>query len=158
MIRTGAIGALLDIYEKAIEDFKAVIKDISATDLIVTTDAETLDDNCRSIQNILTHVVYAGLGYATFIQNLKGDNLTRPDRTYHTSVENYIHDLSSVFTYTENVLSHFTNEEIEEHDDALKIKTGWGQSYDAEQMMEHAIVHIFRHKRQIENIRRRQIT
>jgi uncharacterized damage-inducible protein DinB len=153
MGRTGAIGALLNIYEKAIEDFKNVIKDISDDDLTVTTDAETLDDNCRSLQNILTHVVYAGFGYATFVQNLKGDNLTRPATVYHTSVSNYTQDLCNVFTYTEKVLSHFTNEDIEQHDDALKIKTGWGQSYDTEQMMEHAIVHIFRHRRQIENIR-----
>ena len=31
-----------------------------------------------------------------------------------------------------------------------KIITSWGQSYDFEQLFEHAIVHILRHRRQIE--------
>ncbi|MEO7800704.1 MAG: DinB family protein [Ginsengibacter sp.] len=157
MDRTGAIGALLDIYETAIADLKNVIKDISNEDLTVITDAETLDDNCRSLQDMLTHVVYAGFGYATLIKNVKGDNLIRPTKVYHTAVSNYMEDIVNVFVCTENVLGHFTDKDIEEHDNALKIKSGWGQSYDVEQMMEHAIVHIFRHKRQIENIRRNQL-
>jgi hypothetical protein len=30
------------------------------------------------------------------------------------------------------------------------LLTGWGQHYDIEQMMEHAIVHVLRHRRQVE--------
>ncbi len=43
--------------------------------------------------------------------------------------------------------------ELRQLDNSLKIKTGWGQLYDIEQMMEHAIVHILRHKKQIEKIK-----
>ena len=32
----------------------------------------------------------------------------------------------------------------------LKIKTRWGQLYDVDQLFEHAIVHVLRHRRQIE--------
>ena len=31
-----------------------------------------------------------------------------------------------------------------------KIVVKWGQTYDPEQLFEHAIVHILRHRRQIE--------
>ena len=40
---------------------------------------------------------------------------------------------------------------MEENDPSKKIKVRWGQLYDPEQLMEHAIVHILRHRRQIEN-------
>lgn len=40
---------------------------------------------------------------------------------------------------------------MEEFDQAKKINTKWGQQYDVEQMLEHAIVHILRHRRQIKN-------
>jgi uncharacterized damage-inducible protein DinB len=30
------------------------------------------------------------------------------------------------------------------------IRSGWGVTYDAEQLLEHAIVHVLRHRRQIE--------
>ncbi|HLP50255.1 MAG TPA: DinB family protein [Chitinophagales bacterium] len=33
-----------------------------------------------------------------------------------------------------------------------QMKTAWGQQYDFEQLLEHAIVHVMRHKRQIERL------
>ena len=33
---------------------------------------------------------------------------------------------------------------------AVKMRVRWGPVYDLEQMLEHAIVHILRHRRQIE--------
>ena len=30
------------------------------------------------------------------------------------------------------------------------IHSGWGVRYDAEQLLEHAVVHVLRHRRQIE--------
>jgi hypothetical protein len=33
---------------------------------------------------------------------------------------------------------------------AVRINSRWGVQYDMEQMLEHAIVHILRHRRQIE--------
>jgi hypothetical protein len=32
----------------------------------------------------------------------------------------------------------------------VRMDTHWGQTYDLEQLLEHAIVHILRHRRQIE--------
>ena len=49
--------------------------------------------------------------------------------------------------------SEINDDELEQFDDALKIKTGWGQLYDIEQLTEHAIVHILRHRRQIEKFK-----
>jgi uncharacterized damage-inducible protein DinB len=140
--RVGAVGALLDIYEQAISDFKKMIEDIPDNALTIITDPQTKDENCKSIQTILSHVVHAGYGYATNIHNLKGNNIIRPDKTFHLTIKEYLEDLDNVFTFTENVFKAIKDNELEEYDNSLKMKTNWGQSYDIEQLTEHAIVHI----------------
>ena len=55
--------------------------------------------------------------------------------------------------FTENIFKEFRDTELEQFDESLKIKSSWGQLYDIEQITEHAIVHILRHKRQIEKIK-----
>jgi hypothetical protein len=152
--RQGAVGALLDIYEQAISDLKKTIEDIPDNALTIIIDAQTTDENCKSIQAILSHVVSSGYGYATSIHNLKENNIPRPGKTFHVTIKEYIQDLTNVFAYTENIFKEIKDNELEQFDNSLKIKTGWGQWYDIEQMTEHAIVHILRHKRQIEKIKR----
>lgn len=153
MNRQGAVGALLDIYEQAILDLKNVIKDIPDNALTKIIDEKTTNEDCKSIQTILSHVVSSGYSYATSIHNLKGHNAKRPDKVYHLSIEEYLKDLTNVFIFSENVFSEIKDDELEQYDDSLKIKTGWGQLYDIEQLTEHAIVHILRHKRQIERMK-----
>jgi uncharacterized damage-inducible protein DinB len=145
MSRQGAIGALLDLYEQAISNLNKTIENIP--------DHRTTDENCRSIQTILSHVVHSGYGYATYIHNSKGYTVKRPEKTFHTSIMKYSEDLVNVFSYTENIFKEINDDELEQTDDSLKIKSGWGQLYDIEQMMEHAIVHVLRHNRQIERIK-----
>ena len=153
MYRQGAVGALLDIYEQAISDLKKAIEDIPDNALTIITDSQTTDENCKSIQAILSHVVSSGYGYATSIHNLKENNISRPGKTFHVTIKEYIQDLTNVFAYTENIFKEIKDNELEQFDNSLKIKTGWGQWYDIEQMTEHAIVHILRHKRQIDKIK-----
>jgi uncharacterized damage-inducible protein DinB len=151
--RTGAVGALLDEYERSLNHLKEVVNVIPNKVLQIIVDAETSDDNCRSIQTILSHIVHSGFGYATFIHNLKGHGMTRPGKTFHKTIQAYISDLDAVLEFTEKVLSAFTDAELEQFEDAGKIHTTWGQVYDVEQMMEHAIVHILRHRRQLEKFK-----
>lgn len=153
MNRQGAVGALLDIYEHAISDLKNVIKSIPDSALTNSIDEKTTNEDCKSIQTILSHVVFSGYIYAVNIENLKEQNVKRPDKIYHLTIENYLSDLANMFTYTENTFKKIKDIELEQCDDSLKIKTGWGQLYDIEQITEHAIVHILRHKRQIEKLK-----
>lgn len=157
MYRQGAVGALLDIYEQAISDFKKVIESIPDDALTIIINPQTTDENCKSIQAILSHVVSSGYGYATSIHNLKGNNIKRQDKVFHLTIKNYLQDLTNVFTFTEIVFKEIQDTELEQFDNSLKIKTGWGQWYDIEQMTEHAIVHILRHKRQIEKIKSNEL-
>lgn len=151
--RQGAIGALLDEYERAISDIKKVIEAIPDQDLMIIIDPHTTDENCRSVQTVLSHVVHSGYGYATSIHNLKGHGMVRPVKTFHLTIKDYMEDLTSVFSFTENVFREIKESELEQLDNSLKIKAGWGQVYDIEQITEHAIVHILRHRRQIEKFK-----
>ncbi|MEO7313002.1 MAG: DinB family protein [Chitinophagaceae bacterium] len=151
--RHGAISALLDEYERSLRHLKAAIETIPADALSKIIDAATNDDNCRSVQTILSHVVNSGYGYATSIHNSGGNHLARPAKVFHETIEPYLQDIDSMFAFTENVFQNICDNDLEQLDDRFKIKTGWGQLYDIEQLMEHAIVHILRHRRQIEKIK-----
>jgi len=144
--RQGAIGALLDEYERAILDLSKTISSFSDTALTATI-------NDVSIQSILSHVVRSGYAYALYIQKLLGEQNSIPDLVYRKTVSEYQNDLTAFFIFTENVLKNFSDNQLEECDDEKKITTSWGQVYDIEQMMEHAIVHILRHRRQIEKFK-----
>ena len=85
--RKGAVGALLDEYERAIADLKNVIENIPDDALTIIIDKDTSDENCHSFQTILAHVVHSGFGYATSIHNLKGYDRQRPAKTRRATVK-----------------------------------------------------------------------
>ena len=151
--RQGAKGALLDEYEKVIAELKECIKDISDKELAFIVDPNTDDDNCLSIQTILTHVVDSGFGYAVYIKNLGGNNSVEPVPKTNATAKEYISDLTDAFQFTLTVFETIKETDLEHLDQAKKIVTGSGRFYDIEQMMEHAIVHILRHRRQIEKFK-----
>ena len=151
--RAGAIGALLDEYEKAISELQKVINDLSNEELIKIVDSITTDANCKSIQTILSHVIRSGYGYAIYIQNLKEHKTDHPKSSFHLSVKDYQKDLDDVFSFTIDTFKNINDIEVDQFDDSKKIITSWGQVYNIEQIVEHAIVHILRHRRQIEKFK-----
>jgi len=149
----GAVNALLAEYEKAIIELQNVIEDISILDLTAIVDNLTNNPDCRSIQTILTHVVSSGYSYCIYIRELKDTIEKRPEKGDRLSIAEYKKDLGEVLKFTRDTFANIQDDELEEFDNAKKIKTSWGQFYDIEQIMEHAIVHILRHRRQIERFK-----
>jgi hypothetical protein len=147
---TGAIGALLDEYERSISDLKSLLLTASDQELADIVDAETKDEDCRSIQTIMAHVVRSGYGYAIIVRKHAGENLEYLDRKYLKNGADFCKALNDMFAYNVQLFEDYPNLKIEEYDNAKKILVSWGQSYDVEQLFEHAIVHILRHRRQIE--------
>lgn len=147
---SGAKGALLDEYERAIEDLQTTISDVSQKELETIVDADTKDPDCRSIQTILTHVVCSGYGYATYVRRHFGEEIDFAERTTLKSVEGYQKALKAMFQFNEQLFEDYPDMKLEESDNSKKILVRWGQLYDVEQLMEHAIVHILRHRRQID--------
>jgi uncharacterized damage-inducible protein DinB len=146
----GAIGALLDEYEKALTELKNVINSLTVNELTKIRDTETKDEDCRSIQSILSHVVCSGYGYAIYIRKHQGEILDFWNRVTQPTAAAYLSDLDEMFAYNEQVFADYPNIILEENVNSKKIKTRWGQVFDVDQLMEHAIVHILRHRRQIE--------
>ena len=147
---TGTIKALLDEYKKAINELIAVIKPLDSKEILAMRDDKTADENCRSIQTILTHVVYAGYGYTFFIETHLGSKKERRAKQFFENANDYITELNGMFDYCENFFIEHPGIELEEYDPSKKILTRWGQVYDIDQMMEHAIVHVLKHRRQIQ--------
>lgn len=148
-VRSGAIGAILDEYEKALLELKTVIASVTDAELVAVVDTATDDPNCKSIQTILAHVVRAGYTYIIMINSLKAPIEPFRERIYRKTAAEFIQDLHTMFAFNEASLAAFTDAELEEFDDSKKLLSSWDQRYDAEQLLEHAIVHVLRHRRQI---------
>jgi hypothetical protein len=145
--RSGAIGALLDEYERAAADLKIILENLSQKTFEEIFDSETKDEDCRSIFTIMKHVVAAGYGYGNQIRIFLGIAPHKPEYKIETP-QDAIRMLDKVLTFTANSVEgkwNMTEDEII----ATRRETRWG-FYDIEMMFEHAIVHILRHRRQIE--------
>jgi uncharacterized damage-inducible protein DinB len=153
----GAIGALLDEYEKSLNELINTVSDLSQEQLIEIVDYNTNDEDCKSIQNILTHVVQSGYTYVVEIRKWLGEKIDYKDKIKLESIDEYKSALAEMLEFNENLFTDYPNLELCEFDPNKKINVRWGQKYDAEQLFEHAIVHILRHRRQIEKFKERMI-
>jgi len=147
---SGAAGAILDEYEKSIDELKEVLTNISHAHLTAIADNKTEDPDCRSIQYILTHVIRAGYCYIIEIRKSLGEQIDYVERNTLNTIEQYKSELDKMFKYNEQLFKDYPNLKLEEKSPNNKIKVAWGQHYDIEQLLEHAIVHVLRHRRQIE--------
>ena len=57
--------------------------------------------------------------------------------------------MNEMLAYTVDTLEGRWNTPVNKFQ-ATTIQTGWGQTFDVEQLLEHAVMHIHRHRRQIE--------
>jgi uncharacterized damage-inducible protein DinB len=146
--RSGAIGALMDEYERAASELKRLIEQIPEADFVRVVDSETKDEDCRSAQTIMSHVVRSGYGYADYIREQFSIASTRPQPKL-LSREEALEQLDAALRYTAETLEgrwEMSDEEIT----GTVINTRWGAVFTVEGLLEHAIVHILRHRRQIE--------
>jgi uncharacterized damage-inducible protein DinB len=138
----------MDEYERAAAELLRVVEGTSDEDYELLRDTRTQDDDCRSIQTIMSHVVGAAYGYAGAIRNALGIEPAHPPRTLLTRSES-LDGLPAALEYTAATLDgrwEMTDDEIR----AVVIRSRWGVVYDLEQLLEHAIVHVLRHRRQID--------
>lgn len=146
--RNGAIGALMDEYERAASELTRLVEQIPDDDFVRVVDSQTEDEDCRSVQTIMSHVVRAGYGYADYIREQLSIASTRPQPKLLSRQES-LEQLEAALRYTIETLDgrwEMSGEEIS----AIVIKSRWGAVYDVDGLLEHAIVHLLRHRRQIE--------
>jgi len=143
---------LMDEYERASSDLRLVLREVSDDEFLEVIDKRTDDDNCRSVQTIMSHVIEAGYGYADYIRGVLGIQSARPAGRLVSRPEVEAR-LDEMLEYTVQTLEgrwEMTDDEIT----SVVIDSGWGVRYDLEQLLEHAIVHILRHRRQIQRLRK----
>ena len=146
--RKGGIGAVMDEYERAAMDLKILTTRISESDFDKIVDTDTIDEDCRSVQTIVAHVTNSGYGYANYIRDWFGIPKSSPERKL-LSKDEFLLRFDKMLAYTSETLEgKFESSD----DDIQKVKmiVRWGPQYDLEQLLEHAVVHILRHRRQIE--------
>ncbi|HEX8248039.1 MAG TPA: DinB family protein [Pyrinomonadaceae bacterium] len=146
--RTGAVGAVMDEYERAAREFQSLIREIGEDEFTQIADAATKDEDCRSIQTVSRHVVMAGYSYANYIRaqfSMASEPIPREPVSHGQAGG----EIDKMLDYTVETLDgkwEMTEDEISK----IVIHSGWGVTYDLEQLLEHAIVHVLRHRRQIE--------
>jgi uncharacterized damage-inducible protein DinB len=146
--RDGAIGALLDEHERAAGELLRVLEPLDDQAFCVIRDAVTSDETCRSIQTIVAHVLRSGYGYANYIRAAFGMAQSSPEMLSVERAE-VASEMPRMLAYLASTLDgrwRMTDAEIM----LVRMVARHGPTYDLEQLLEHAIVHILRHRRQIE--------
>jgi len=139
---------MMDEYERAAADVSAIVGEISDKEFVRLRDPNTQDPDCRSIQTIMNHVIGSGYGYADYIRSAFGVPSDRPPASIPDRARS-LEGLRRMLEYTVATLEGRWTYSLEQTS-AVRIDSRWGIRYDMEQMLEHAIVHILRHRRQIE--------
>ena len=146
--RPGAIGAMTDEYEKALNELKALFQSLSDE---VFTDIKNnlVEEDFQSARNIALHVVRTGYVYANHIRKRFGNKVLHPE-TKINNIEEAITELDKMFQYT---VATFEDKWLLTDEELLNtiIKTSWS-IYNLEAIIEHAIVHVLRHRLQIEKL------
>jgi uncharacterized damage-inducible protein DinB len=146
--RDGAIGALLDEHERAAGELLRVLEPLDDEAFGVIRDAATSDETCRSIQTIVAHVLRSGYGYANYIREALGMTRASPEMPTIERAE-VAGEIPRMLAYLAAALEgkwRMSDAEIQ----SFRMVARHGPTYDLEQLLEHAIVHILRHRRQIE--------
>lgn len=153
MIENGMVKALMEEYDRSAIDLKEILSKINIADYQEVRDRNTEDSDCKSIQAVVTHLVQSGYTYINYINTISKIEWKEYENVITDSSAGVL-EINKMLNYTETSLEkilHFENKEIE----TWKFESRWGVTFDFEQLMEHAIVHVLRHRRQIENFLRK---
>jgi len=141
-------GALLDEYARAAEDLCRTVEALPEDRF--HQERESSDPETVSLRAICAHVAISAWGYADYIRIARG--LPRIPRPYEKDA---VTDpaalrplLAKALRHTEATVEGCPTDEAGL--EALRFQVRWGPTYDPEMILEHAIVHLLRHRRQIE--------
>ena len=146
--RPGSVGALMDEYEHAARELKQVLASMTKAEYDTIVDPKAGNPDLQSIHAMTRHVLGAGYGYATYISVALGKPIERP-KALPASYEEAAEKIDAMLAFTDTVVQpHYTMPE----DDMNKVSiiVPWNVPYELEQMLEHAVCHVHRHRRQME--------
>ena len=148
--RPGPFGALVDECARAAEDFCRVVEGFDAARFSAQRPGD--DPDTVSPRAICLHVCGAARRYADYVRKAMGRPYVErfefdPARIVSPSDVRGV--LAEALRYTEET---FEGEwgMTEERCRALEFTVRWGPRYDPEMILEHAVCHLLRHRRQLE--------
>lgn len=148
--RTGAIGALMDEYERAARELKTLVESVEEANYERIADAETKDSDCHSIQTMMNHVIHAAYSYANSIRRkFEIPHTPLGDERPQISQAQIGMEIDKVLSYTEESLANLWEMSYEEMNKTIVAERGNFRE-NIEQLLEHAVMHILRHRRQVE--------
>lgn len=148
--RSGAFGALMDEYARAAEDFCRVVESVPPPRFGEERASE--DPDAVSIRAICAHAIRSAFRYADYVNIARGAPATEPFEfaperlASPADVRDHIRD---ALRHTEDVLEGLYDAPPAVAE-AITFKVRWGPTYDPEMILEHGIVHLLRHRRQVE--------
>jgi uncharacterized damage-inducible protein DinB len=151
--RQGAIGALVDEYEKSVDEMNLLLKNVSDEDFTAVADPDAEDPDSRSIQAVMNHVINSGYGYIKYIAEALGIKDKR-EKSESVEIDSAVIariELRKMLEHNIRVFYEQNPGTIEKNWDT-NFTVPWKWQYNVEQMLEHAIVHILRHRRQVEKM------
>jgi|SRR5579864_7378093 len=148
--RPGPFGALMDEYARAAEDFCRVVERFD----LARFDGERPSNNPSTVspRAICLHVIGCAHLYAHDIRKARGVDFVEryeadPARLHSPrDVRTLLTEGIVLTEETVEPLLRATGQAIQ----ALSFTVRWGPRYDPEMMLEHAVCHLLRHRRQLE--------
>ena len=144
----GMFGALLDEYARTAEDLCRTVEALPED--LIHRERESLDPETVSLRTVCGHVAVAAWNYADYIRIARGlPRIPRPYEKDAVTTPSALRPLlSQELRHTEATVDGCPSDEASL--EALRFQVRWGPIYDPEMILEHAIVHLLRHRRQIE--------
>ncbi len=149
-VSQGATRALLEEYERAAGEFCQAVERFPSEAFCEERPSD--DPSCTSAREIARHVCHAARHYAADLGRALDPGYAMPDWPHIDALseplDTRLH-LDAALRHTAEVASRLETMSPEEVT-ATRFEMSWGQTYDPEILLEHAIVHLLRHRRQLE--------
>lgn len=148
--RSGPFGALMDEYARAADDFCRVVESFDEARFEGVNPRN--DPDTASPRAVCTHVCGAAHRYAHYIRKVRGVDFIAaydmdPSRVGTPSdVRGLLAEAILLTEETVEPLLDLQDEGIQ----AISFVVRWGPRYDPEMLLEHAVCHLLRHRRQLE--------
>ena len=149
---SGPFGALMDEYARAADDFCRVIETIPLEGFLRETPSD--DPDTVSVRAVCLHAVAAAHRYADYIRHAREmpfvDRFELPPEAIESPAAVRV-GLAEMLRYTETSLAGWYEDPAPAEKVTFTVR--WGPTYDPEMILEHGIVHLLRHRRQVERWR-----
>jgi uncharacterized damage-inducible protein DinB len=144
---SGPFGALMDEYARAAGELCSVIEALPGERFERELPDPAIE--FRTLRSVATHVARSAYGYASALRKARSLPRTLTGVIEVVAPADLRPHLAGALRYTEGALEGFYDAS-DEAITALRFEMPWGPIYDPEILLEHGIVHLLRHRRQVE--------